>query len=222
MARSRMSVYVKPLLQEPAEERQEEKAEGKKPEKTAMEASPAPAKASSRHSKASPRRPRAPPQEEPVPDSTSATSLQTLLGPLKEEKAGMEAETPGPFSKSPVPILPQTPEAGRDAASAQPYSPQEQASSSSMPASMLEPLRVLEAALFMSGSGMPAAELGKLVGIGAVGHVSGLLNQLAAQYEQSGSSLEVVEENPGKWAMRIRASFAPAVRRFAGEAEIPR
>ncbi len=91
-----------------------------------------------------------------------------------------------------------------------------------MPASMLEPLRVLEAALFMSGSGMPAAELGKLVGIGAVGHVSGLLNQLAAQYEQSGSSLEVVEENPGKWAMRIRAAFAPAVRRFAGEAEIPK
>ncbi len=212
-----MSVYVKPLLQEemPA---QEAGAEEKKAEKTAVEASPAPAKASSRHSKASPRRPRAPPEEEPVPDSTSATSLQTLLEPLKEENAELDREAPGPFSKTPAPILPQTPEADDEAVPL--YSPQEPPSS--MPASMLEPLRVLEAALFMSGSGMPAAELGKLVGIGAVGHVSGLLNQLAAQYEQSGSSLEVVEENPGKWAMRIRAAFAPAVRRFAGEAEIPK
>ena len=91
-----------------------------------------------------------------------------------------------------------------------------------MASSMLDPLRVLEAALFMSSQSMHAQELGKLVGIGAVGHVSGLLSQLAEQYRQSGSSLEVVEENPGKWAMRIRAAFAPAVRRFAGEAEIPR
>jgi segregation and condensation protein B len=85
-----------------------------------------------------------------------------------------------------------------------------------------DPLRVLEAALFMSPSGVTAFELGKLLGIGAVGHVSKLLNQLSDYYEKSGSSLEVVEDTPSKWVMRVRSHFAPFVQKFAGEAEISR
>jgi segregation and condensation protein B len=154
--------------------------------------------------------------------------LEQILVPLEKEKeeaapaiqasddlaseAGIAEEVPaapmqGPKADSPMAA--DGPQAGA-------------LSASQMPSSSLEPLRVLEAALFMSSMAMPTADLGKLVGIGAVGHVSGLLAQLSRQYEQSGSSLEVVEENAGKWVMRIRAPFAPSVRRFAGEAEIPK
>ncbi|VVB56756.1 Segregation and condensation complex subunit ScpB [uncultured archaeon] len=154
--------------------------------------------------------PRNPPQPAPMdPESTPAEpgSLETVQAgdnTASEENKPIVAENSVSSAPTAAPA------------------PDNSLSSEPMPASVLDPLRVLEAALFMSSSAMPAQDLGKLVGIGAVGHVSSLLTQLSIQYEQSGSSLEVVEENPGKWAMRIRAAFAPSVRRFAGEAEIPK
>lgn len=84
------------------------------------------------------------------------------------------------------------------------------------------PAAVLEAALFMSGQALSAADLARLVGIAAIGQVQDMLTQLSAAYEKQGSALEVVEETPGKWVMRVRAKLAPSVRHFAGEAEIPK
>ena len=85
-----------------------------------------------------------------------------------------------------------------------------------------DPSRVLEAALFMSGQSLATSDLARLVGIAAVGHVNEMLGKLAQDYDSRNSSLEVVQEENSKWSMRVRASFAPAVRQFAGEAEISR
>lgn len=90
------------------------------------------------------------------------------------------------------------------------------------PAAGENPAAVLEAALFMSSAALTAPELAKLMGTAAVGRVHELMTQLSARYEKTGSAVEVVEETPGRWAMRVRARFAPAVRALAGESEIPK
>jgi len=227
MARSKMFVYVKPAPQTAAGEAvRKEKltlpdiiladqeivqlpaGKGRKGKKTSQIV------LADETAEIKPKQPAAPePSEEPVPDSTS----QALIG--QEEPTLQEAQ-----AQIEVAGIGKTESAAEQRAEEHAQTQQTNASNDSapMPASSLEPLRVLEAALFMSSQSMQAADLGKLVGIGAVGHVSSLLSQLSKQYEQSGSSLEVVEENAGKWVMRIRASFAPSVRRFAGEAEIPK
>jgi segregation and condensation protein B len=84
------------------------------------------------------------------------------------------------------------------------------------------PSAILEAALFMSGQPIGAADLAKLVGIAALGHVNELLGELSTRYDNDKSALEVVQEENGKWTMRVRAAWAPSVRNFAGEAEISR
>lgn len=231
MVRSKMFVYVKPAAPVAAGEAAAKKEKLTLPDIILADqeiVQPA-ARKSGKGKKASPvivadetaeMKPKQPPvpepTDEPVPDSTpqmqtklegeepvlqEAQTQIEVVSSEKTERAG-EQIAEGPASKAQQTITP--------------------ADSSPMQSSSLEPLRVLEAALFMSSQSMHAAELGKLVGIGAVGHVNTLLSQLSKQYEQSGSSLEVVEENAGKWVMRIRASFAPSVRRFAGEAEIPK
>lgn len=83
-----------------------------------------------------------------------------------------------------------------------------------------DPTRVIEAALFMSGQSLASADLAKLVGIAAVGFVDEKLSALSREYEEKKSAIEIVREDNGKWAMRVRAAYAPAVRGFAGEAEI--
>ena len=168
----------------------------------------------------------APKKHSPVPDeSVDEESTEKLgLGTKPEMPPSAEFEVQSNQTRLDVgqgqnpPLTPTSataPDAAKQAADAQTIQ-------SSIQSSVLDPLRVLEAALFMSPQSLPAADLGKLVGIASVGHVGTLLSQLGKQYDATGSSLEVVEENPGKWTMRIRASFAPTVRRFAGEAEIPK
>ncbi|MFH1095583.1 MAG: SMC-Scp complex subunit ScpB [Candidatus Micrarchaeota archaeon] len=85
-----------------------------------------------------------------------------------------------------------------------------------------DPSRVLEAALFTSSQSLATSDLARLVGIAAVGHVNELMGKLAKEYDERNSSLEIVQEENSRWAMRVRASFAPTVRQFAGEAEISR
>ncbi|MFA5108134.1 MAG: SMC-Scp complex subunit ScpB [Candidatus Micrarchaeia archaeon] len=82
-----------------------------------------------------------------------------------------------------------------------------------------EPSKVMEAALFMAGQGVDNSSLGRLVGIAAVSQVQKMMQALATHYEEKGSAIEIVQDN-GKWAMRVRQNYAPAVRQFAGEAEI--
>ncbi|MFH0927517.1 MAG: SMC-Scp complex subunit ScpB [Candidatus Micrarchaeota archaeon] len=83
-----------------------------------------------------------------------------------------------------------------------------------------EPLRVLEAALFMAGQGLDNASLGKVVGIASISSVQKMMGELCGQYKQAGSAIEIMQDLDKKWYMRVRSSYAPAVKQFAGEAEI--
>ncbi len=88
--------------------------------------------------------------------------------------------------------------------------------------SSIDQARVLEAALFMASQPLATSDLAKLVGIAAMGFVDEKLDALAREYDGKKSAIEVVKEESGKWAMRVRATYAPSVRGFAGEAEISR
>jgi len=46
------------------------------------------------------------------------------------------------------------------------------------------------------------------------------MEDLSSQYETFGSSIEITQDSDKKWYMRVRSSYAPAVKQFAGEAEI--
>ena len=106
---------------------------------------------------------------------------------------------------------------GKDAA---PSAPQFMKVQSNL--SQVDSEKVLEAALFMAGQPLAAADLAKLVGIAAIGHVDEKLAKLASKYEGEASAIEVVKEENGKWSMRVKAAYAPSVKSFAGEAEISR
>lgn len=233
MAKSKMSVYVKPREQDAVKPREQDGLEGKnraaQPQnKTAQpqaEKSKAVQPQAEKNKMATQKakqvilshilgsRPPGHPRPREDVDDESTKELEGNEN-LNEEMAAQEAPPTAPLPMPDSP--PQMPEMRMENDSSFRPAPSE------MQSSALDPLRMLEAALFMSSQSLQAADLGKLVGIAAVGHVNRLLAELGKQYDASGSALEVVEENPGKWAMRIRASFAPAVRRFAGEAEIPK
>lgn len=63
---------------------------------------------------------------------------------------------------------------------------------------------VLEAALFMSPNPIKLEELGKISGIGSVGYLKKVLEDLSKDYENRG--IEIVEKN-GYWAMQVRAEY---------------
>ncbi|PIT84312.1 hypothetical protein COU37_04040 [Candidatus Micrarchaeota archaeon CG10_big_fil_rev_8_21_14_0_10_45_29] len=85
-----------------------------------------------------------------------------------------------------------------------------------------DPLHVIEAALFMSGQSVSASNLGKLIGVASASHVQKMIGELSQKFEERGSALEISEDKSGHYMMRVRATHAPCVRQFAGEAEISR
>lgn len=78
---------------------------------------------------------------------------------------------------------------------------------------------VIEAALFMSSRPLSLQEMGKLIGVAAPGFVAQKLRALQDAYNGAGSAIEIVEEG-GKYYMRVRQQFVPAVKSFAQAAEI--
>ena len=83
-----------------------------------------------------------------------------------------------------------------------------------------EPVRVLEAALFMAGQGLDNMSLGKVVGVNSISGVQKMMAELSEQYKQINSSIEITQDTDKKWYMRVKSNYAPAVKQFAGEAEI--
>jgi len=78
---------------------------------------------------------------------------------------------------------------------------------------------IIEAALFMSSRPLSLQEMGKLIGIAAPGFVAQKVRALQDAYESAGSAIEIAEEE-GKYYMRVRQQFVPAVKSFAQAAEI--
>ncbi len=83
----------------------------------------------------------------------------------------------------------------------------------------LDPLRLIESALFMSSRALSTEELAKLTGLGALGHVQELAAKLAEEYSSRGSALEITKEGDG-WLMRLRTPYTEPVKQFAKAAEL--
>ena len=85
----------------------------------------------------------------------------------------------------------------------------------------MEPKRLIEAALFMSGREMSIPELKKLTGIASAGHIRGVIDELSSEYEEKGSAIEIFEAD-GAYLMRVRDDYVDGVRQFAQSATISR
>ncbi|MDO8554457.1 MAG: SMC-Scp complex subunit ScpB [Candidatus Micrarchaeota archaeon] len=79
--------------------------------------------------------------------------------------------------------------------------------------------RLIEAALFISARGLTLEELRTLTGIGALGYLQNMLNELRKEYEEKGSSIEVAEIS-GKYEMRVRNDYNERVKQFAQDIQI--
>jgi len=84
---------------------------------------------------------------------------------------------------------------------------------------MKEERQLIEAALFISSRAMSAEEFRTLTGIGALGYIRSVLDELKKEYEERGSALEVVEMD-GKYTMRVRNEHLQRVKQFAQDTEI--
>lgn len=79
--------------------------------------------------------------------------------------------------------------------------------------------RLIEAALFISGKELSLNDFCKLTGIAAPGHVKSIVDELKTDYDNAGSSLEIVQVGE-KYVMRVRDSYLEKVKAFAQEAEL--
>ena len=78
----------------------------------------------------------------------------------------------------------------------------------------MEPKRLIEAALFMSGRELSVPELKKLTGIASAGHILGMIEELQGEYGKNGSSLEILEAD-GAYLMRVKDEYVESVKQFA-------
>ncbi len=83
----------------------------------------------------------------------------------------------------------------------------------------LDPIRVLEAALFMSSKPLSLSELARVSGIAAPGFVEEQLKKLQAEYAQKGSAMTIACE-AGKYLMRLKPEYEKRVGSLAGEADV--
>ncbi len=81
--------------------------------------------------------------------------------------------------------------------------------------------RIVEAALFMSGRPLSAEELGRLLGVAALGYIEKIVGELAREYDERKSAVQVVSE-AGKYALRLREEYSAIAKDFAKEAELSR
>ncbi len=79
--------------------------------------------------------------------------------------------------------------------------------------------RLIEAALFMSSREISPEELKKVTGIDAPGHIANLIKELADEYRERGSAVEI-KEIAGKYIMSVREEYLPSVKEFAKETEM--
>lgn len=79
--------------------------------------------------------------------------------------------------------------------------------------------KLIEAALFISGKELSLQDFCKLTGIAAPGHVKSVIDELKTDYDNAGSSLEILQVGE-KYVMRVRDAYLEKVKAFAQEAEL--
>ena len=84
---------------------------------------------------------------------------------------------------------------------------------------MKEEKKLIEAALFISSRAMSLEELRVLTGIGALGYLQGVVEELRKDYEERQSAIEILNID-GKYLMRVRNEHLSRVKQFAQDTEI--
>ena len=79
--------------------------------------------------------------------------------------------------------------------------------------------KTIEAALFVSGRAMDTDEIAKVVGIGSVGHIKRMLEELINDYQKRDSSL-IISKVGDKYALGVRNEYAEKVNSLAGAPEL--
>ena len=79
--------------------------------------------------------------------------------------------------------------------------------------------KTIEAALFVSGRAMGSDEIARVVGVGSVGHVKRMLEELIKDYQSRNSSL-MVSKVGDKYVLGVRNEYAEKVNSLAGAPEI--
>lgn len=80
-----------------------------------------------------------------------------------------------------------------------------------------EEKKLIEAALFISSRAMSLEEFRTLTGIGALGYLQSVMDELVKDYE--GRAIEILQMD-GKYTMRVRNDYLQRVKQFAQEMEI--
>ncbi len=70
----------------------------------------------------------------------------------------------------------------------------------------MEEKNKVEAVLFTTGRFVSLEELGKLCGMGSVGYVKDLLDELKKDYEKRDSALEIIEQGD-RWKLNIKKEY---------------
>lgn len=83
----------------------------------------------------------------------------------------------------------------------------------------MEPKRLIEAALFMSGRELSMPELKKLTGIASAGHIREIIEDIRKEYSTRGSAVEIFEMD-GAYLMKIKDDYVPHVRQFAQDVTV--
>jgi segregation and condensation protein B len=86
---------------------------------------------------------------------------------------------------------------------------------------MKEEKKLIEAALFISSRAMALEDFRTLTGIGALGYLQGVVEELRKDYDERGSAVEIIDLG-GKYEMRIRNDVLARVKQFAQDTEISR
>jgi segregation and condensation protein B len=79
--------------------------------------------------------------------------------------------------------------------------------------------KTVEAALFVSGRAMDADEIAVIVGIGSIGHVKKLLEELIIDYQNKDSAL-IISKVGEKYTLGVRNEYAQKVNSLAGSPDI--
>lgn len=79
----------------------------------------------------------------------------------------------------------------------------------------------VEAVLFTTGRFIGLDELGRLCGIGSIGHLKDLLQDLKKDYEKKESALEIIEQGE-KWKLNIRRDYLYLTENLLTDSELDR
>lgn len=81
--------------------------------------------------------------------------------------------------------------------------------------------KIIESALFVSGRALELEELAKIAGIGSIGHIKRIMEELARDYEARDTAL-LISRVGDKYALGVRNEYAERVGALAGAPEISR